>query len=272
MPDDPYSLRQTVPPTHLSGKPYLKEDGEEVALHFDFRTVQSAMSKADPDALTLGYTRTMMAFLLFQPEPARIAMIGLGGGSMAKYCLRHLPGVDFTAVEISPEIIALRDDFRLPPDGERFRVVCADGADYIRAMNHTVDVLLLDGFDLEGQPRQLCSTAFYDYCFARLNPGGVLLYAAEDALHVLGARREALLERMLVDDAAARRFRWNVFLLPGSEHAVRLIRDRADDDRVAGVRNSGYRREGNRTRKPGPAWMRTGVLSACFATASDRAC
>lgn len=205
MSDDSYSLRQSVPPAQLSGKPYLKEDGEEVALHFDFRTVQSSMSKADPDALTLGYTRTMMAFLLFQPEPARIAMIGLGGGSMAKYCLRHLPGVDFTAVEISPEIIALRDEFRLPPDGERFRVVCADGADYIRAMNDTVDVLLLDGFDLEGQPRQLCSTAFYDYCFARLNPGGVLvvnLWAGDEMLPVyLGRLKDCFDGQVVLIDA-----------------------------------------------------------------------
>lgn len=207
MPDnDSYSLRQTTPPSQLTGKPYLKEDEGEIALHFDFRTVQSTMSKTDPDALSLGYTRTMMAFLLFQPEPARIAMIGLGGGSLAKYCLRHLPGVDFTAVEISRDIIALRDDFRLPPDGERFRVVCADGADYIRAMSHSVDVLLLDGFDLEGQPRQLCSTAFYDYCFARLNLGGVLvvnLWAADEMLPVyLGRLRECFDGQVVVIDAA----------------------------------------------------------------------
>ncbi|HET7775316.1 MAG TPA: transferase [Azospira sp.] len=203
--DDNYELRQSVPPEHLTGKPYLKEEEDELALHFDFRTVQSTMSKADPTALTLGYTRSMMGFLLLQPNPASIAMIGLGGGSLAKYCLHRLPGIDFTAVEIDPAVIALRDEFRLPPDGENFRVVCADGADYIRAMDCSVDVLLIDGFCLDGLPRQLCTTAFYDYCYARLKPGGVMvvnLWAGDDMLPVyMGRLRQCFEGQVLLIDA-----------------------------------------------------------------------
>ncbi|MFZ5581474.1 MAG: fused MFS/spermidine synthase [Pseudomonadota bacterium] len=203
--DDDYELRQSVPPERLSGRPYLKDEADELALHFDFRTVQSTMSKADPTALTLGYTRSMMGFLLLHPEPARIAMIGLGGGSLAKYCLQRLPGVDFTAVEIDPAVIALRDEFRLPPDGDNFRVVCADGADYIRAMEDSVDVLLIDGFCLDGLPRQLCTTAFYDYCYARLKPGGVMvvnLWAGDDLLQLyLGRLRQCFDGRVLLIDA-----------------------------------------------------------------------
>jgi len=201
----PYSVRQEIPPEHLTGKPYLKDDAEELALHFDFRTVQSSMSKADPTALTLGYTRSMMGFLLLQPEPRNIAMIGLGGGSMARYCRHHLPHADFTAVEIDPAVIALREDFQLPPDGDDFRIICADGADFIRAPGAAVDVLLLDGFDLNGQPRQLCSTAFYDYCYARLPPGGVLvvnLWAGDDMLPVyLGRLRQCFEGQVVLIDA-----------------------------------------------------------------------
>ncbi len=71
--------------------PLLHEDKGELSLHFDFPTIQSRMLKADPEHLLLDYTRTMMGFLLFVPKPARIAMIGLGGGSLAKYCRRRLP-------------------------------------------------------------------------------------------------------------------------------------------------------------------------------------
>jgi spermidine synthase len=205
MSKESYSLRQPAPPEQLTGKPYLKDDEEELALHFDFRTVQSTMSKADPTALTLGYTRSMMGFLLLQPEPRRIAMIGLGGGSLVRYCRHHLPEADFTAVEIDPAIIALREDFRLPPDGEHFRILCADGADYIRQPMDPVDVLLLDGFGLEGQPRQLCSTAFYDYCYARLAPGGVLvvnLWAGDEMLPIyLGRLRQCFDGQVVLIDA-----------------------------------------------------------------------
>ena len=89
------------------------------------------MLKAAPERLVLDYTRTMMGFLLLQPAPQRIAMIGLGGGSLLKYCRRHLPDAEFTAVEISPEVIALRRQFGIPDDDARLRVVCADGADFV---------------------------------------------------------------------------------------------------------------------------------------------
>ena len=95
----------------------LRQGGEPADLvhvtYFGFPTIQSRMLKADPARLVLDYTRTMMGFLLFQPKPDRIAMIGLGGGSLAKYCHLKLPDSDFTAIEISPEVIALRKKFAL---------------------------------------------------------------------------------------------------------------------------------------------------------------
>lgn len=155
--------------------PLLHEENGELSLHFAFPTIQSRMLRAEPERLLLDYTRTMMGFLLFLPKPGRIAMIGLGGGSLAKYCHRRLPETKFTAIEISPEVLALRATFGIPDDDERFHVVCADGADYLRRAPNAFDVLLIDGFDRQGQPRQLCSAAFYDDCHAALRPGGVLV-------------------------------------------------------------------------------------------------
>ncbi|MCC4117032.1 transferase [Aromatoleum toluclasticum] len=156
------------------GRPYVVEVDGVRALHFEALTVQSQMRLDDPDTLEIDYTRAMMGFLLFNPDPRDIVMIGLGGGSLAKYCLRTLPDVRFTAVEIDPDVIALRDAFGIPSDGERFRVVCADGADYVRRREHAPDVLLIDGFDRCGQPDGLCSTGFYDDCHTMLADGGVM--------------------------------------------------------------------------------------------------
>ncbi|NMF87809.1 transferase [Aromatoleum petrolei] len=156
------------------GRPYVVEVDGMRALHFEALTVQSQMRLDAPDALEIDYTRAMMGFLLFNPEPRDIVMIGLGGGSLAKYCLRTLPNVRFTAVEIDPDVIALRDAFGIPPDDTRFRVVCADGADYVRTREHSPDVLLIDGFDRGGQPDRLCTAGFYDDCHAMLAAGGVM--------------------------------------------------------------------------------------------------
>jgi spermidine synthase len=164
-----------IPPTASTSSTLLHEENGELSLHFGFPTIQSRMLRAEPERLVLDYTRTMMGFLLFLPKPERIAMIGLGGGSLAKYCRSRLPEADFTAIEISPDVLALRSAFGIPDDDERFRIVCADGADFIRRETNAFDILLVDGFDREGQPRQLCSAAFYDSCHDALRPGGVLV-------------------------------------------------------------------------------------------------
>jgi len=185
--------------------PLVHEENGELSLHFNFPTIQSRMLKADPERLVLDYTRTMMGFLLLQPKPERIAMIGLGGGSLAKYCRLRLPDSDFTAIELSPEVIALRHSFGVPDDGDHFRVLCADGADFVRHEIDAFDVLLVDGFDRDGQPQQLCSAEFYDNCQGALRHGGILVVnlCADDTGYgrYVARIRAAFDERVVVIEA-----------------------------------------------------------------------
>jgi spermidine synthase len=174
-------------------EPFVQSREGVVSLHFTLGETQSSMRADRPDELQIDYTRTMMGFLLLQPEPREIVMIGLGGGSLAKFCLRHLPAARITVVENNPAVIALREAFRIPHDDERFRVVTADGAAYLRECTAAIDVLLVDGFDENGQPPALCSPAFYGDCRRALAPGGVLVVNlhADDAEHDARAQRIA---------------------------------------------------------------------------------
>lgn len=145
-------------------------------LRFGSTDIQSAMDLRDPDRLVLSYTRVMMGFLVFQPQPQRILMIGLGGGSLPKFCHRHLPGADITVVEIDPAVIALREQFEVPPDQANFRVVQADGADFVAAEDdQQFDVILVDGFEAEQMAPALGTQNFYGHCARLLRPGGVML-------------------------------------------------------------------------------------------------
>ncbi|QNA86844.1 transferase [Sphingomonas sp. So64.6b] len=155
--------------------PYISDIGDMRSLHFDGHSMQSEMNLLDPIELTIDYTRMMMGFLLFDPRPRRIEMIGLGGGSLAKCCHHLLPDTDITIVEINPAIIAFRDQFQIPRDDDRFRVLVGDGADFVAQGGSRPDVLLIDGFDEFGQPPELCSAEFYDQCYRRLAPGGVMI-------------------------------------------------------------------------------------------------
>jgi len=176
--------------THV--EPFVHRTRKVKSLHFSFAEVQSSMSLAHPDALDLVYTRTMMGFLLFHPAPARLGMIGLGGGSLAKFCHRHLSGADITVLEINPHVIALRHEFSIPEDDARFRVIRADGARYVRAHQDAFDVLLVDGYDSDGLPGVLSSKRFYADVAGCLRPGGVM--AAN--VHLGGDELSALLARV----------------------------------------------------------------------------
>ena len=157
------------------GTPFVCQERGEVSMHFGMGAVQSRMRVGKPDVLVLDYTRAMMSFLLFNPAPRDILMLGLGGGSLAKYCHAHLPNTRFTAVEINPEVIAMRGLFSIPPDDDRLRIACADGAAWVPAHPDSCDVLMLDGFGPEGLPPALSSQDFYDACARALQPGGVLV-------------------------------------------------------------------------------------------------
>ena len=173
-------------------KPFVYEDAGTLALHFDISAIQSRMRRDDPAALDLDYTRAMMGCLLFAPQPKSMLMIGLGGGSLPKYCRKHLPHADITVVEINPHVIAMRDTFCVPPDGAHFRVLCDDGAAFVLTTPQRYDVILVDGFTYDGQPEALSTPAFYADCRASLADGGVLVVN----LHADGNTCELLIDRI----------------------------------------------------------------------------
>lgn len=204
----PFPNQPAMPETQESAhhvKPFVYENVNSKALYFSISEIQSRMQLKDPQALDLEYTRTMMAFLLFTPEPDDIAMIGLGGGSLAKFCHQYLPHTRIQVAEINPHVIALRDEFLVPPDDDRFRVVQADGADYVRFRSTHCDVLVVDGFDSEGLPSRLCSQRFYDDCFKLLHSGGIMVanlhYGHQDyGIHLERIKRSFGDAVLVVDD------------------------------------------------------------------------
>lgn len=153
-------------------KPYVIDDGESLTLYFNLRLIQSVMRLESPDTLELRYTRKMMSFLLFDPEPERIGLIGMGGGSLVRFCHRYLPDAHLTAVECDPDVLAFRDIFRVPPEGPRLKIIQADGAEYLARTRKTFDVLLVDAFDKGGVAPALASRDFFETAFTRLSAKG----------------------------------------------------------------------------------------------------
>jgi spermidine synthase len=157
-------------------KPFIRDCGPLRYLHFALDDVQSVMRHDDPYALCLAYTRKMMAFLLFNDAPRHILQIGLGGGSLGKFCYRHLPETSITVLEMDSNVLALREEFRVPPDSKRFSVLQGDGVQYIaRRSRKREDVILVDACDRNGLSPTLSAPDLYTNLRRRLTVDGVLV-------------------------------------------------------------------------------------------------
>ena len=193
-------------------QPIVHETALSKTMVFSDIDIQSRMSVERPDELQFEYTRLMMGAWLFQPQPQRILMVGLGGGSLAKFCYKHLPQAHITVLEINPHVIALRQRFSIPDDDVRFEVLQVDAAHFMGQTGQTFDLVLVDGFDQHGMPEQLCSPQFYADCRRVLTSGGVAVFN----LHRFHAYRDVYVDRI---DSAFEHAIW-VVNAPGTTNCV----------------------------------------------------
>jgi spermidine synthase len=175
-------MKRRNPPNSAEAIEIVEEDGVRV-LQIGGNAIQSAMRLASPDRIELDYVRAMMAFLLFRPDPREILMVGLGGGSMARFVHRQLPAARVTVAEINPGVVTVaRKYFHFAEEDERLRIVIGDGAEIVPLRPASCDVLAVDGF-VDGKPADaLCTQSFYDAARAALRPPGVLVanFMADD--------------------------------------------------------------------------------------------
>lgn len=197
-------------------QPYIFETSTERRMHFTSGCTQSTMRLDDPDALVSAYTRKMMAFLLLNPVPRKILMLGLGGGTLPKFCYRRLPRAEITVVEVNEQVIALRDEFCIPKDDNRLRVVHADAGAYIGQIGDPIDVILVDAFDPTGIARSLPASRFYSHAVNCLTDNGILV------MNFWGDR-ERYVENLT---QAARAFGKNLRLVPTTESNMILFASR----------------------------------------------
>lgn len=124
-----------------------------------------------PD-LELPYTRTLLVGLAVRPEPRRVLIVGLGGGSLASFLRHHYPDTTIDAVEINPRVVtAAREAFGFREDG-RLRVHVMDGAGYLRSGPPPYDLIFLDAFGPDGIPAHLTTREFLQSVWWTLLPGG----------------------------------------------------------------------------------------------------
>jgi spermidine synthase len=163
-------------PLAKSGSVYVTEKFGVRSLHIVSDTIQSSMRIARPYDLELAYTRSMMAFLLFAPPPRRVLLVGLGGGSLAKFIYHRMPDAASDVVEVNPDVVAVaRRWFQVPAGDGRFTIRVCDGAEFIARPGPAYDAILVDGYDGRSQVEALSTREYYEACRRRLDARGALV-------------------------------------------------------------------------------------------------
>jgi spermidine synthase len=153
------------------------EDSLSRSLHFGTDARQSNMLLRDPYYLSLSYTRAMCAALLLCEEPQRILLLGLGGGSLAKFLLHHYPLCHIDAVEFRPEVHRVAQQHFVLPEDPRLRVFYDDAGQFVRqhiAEEGGYDLMMTDAFLDHGIAYSVCGISFFEACRDQLSPEGVL--------------------------------------------------------------------------------------------------
>ncbi|SER44527.1 spermidine synthase [Nitrosomonas sp. Nm51] len=212
----------------------ISESNGVRSLHLNGSMVQSAMRIAEPNELELVYTQCMMGFLLFYPKPEKILMIGLGGGSLAKFVYHYMPDTRIIVAEINPQVVTVAYQyFELPQESDRFEIIIAEGGQLIAAHSISPDVIMVDGFDDDYQTPCLCTQEFYDQTRRMLNRNGILvvnLLSSDKQVNTLLQRIERSFNGHMIAMLSEMRGNLIVFAFknnPG-RHSWKSIRKTAD--------------------------------------------
>lgn len=160
------------------------DDGGIRSLYLGSRARQSSMRVANPFALELEYTKAMMCALLFHGDPRSALVIGLGGGSEAKFLYRHYPRCRIDAVECRADVVSLAYGYFQLPEDDRLSVHIVNGAQFMSTSQDQFDIIMVDAFDSAGVSPSVTGGGFVDQSHHCLVPDGVFV------INLWGGNRE----------------------------------------------------------------------------------
>lgn len=158
----------------------VEDNGDLRCLKFNVKstkTQQSCYLKSQPQQLVFNYTKLLMASLLLNPEPKRILIVGLGGGTMSNTLAQLYPQSQIDNVEIDPAVINVARNYFGFFENEKVSTYTEDGRIFIkRALlkKQSYDWIILDAFNGDYIPEHLMTKEFLQEAKALLSENGIL--------------------------------------------------------------------------------------------------
>jgi len=141
------------------------------------KTQQSCMIVTDPQRLVFNYTKMLFSSLLINPNPERILIIGLGGGTMSNTLHQIFPSAVITNVEIDPAVIKVARNYFDFFENEHVTSVAQDGRIFVKRAaikKQQYDWIIFDAFNGDYIPEHLMTKEFLQETKNLLSKNGVL--------------------------------------------------------------------------------------------------
>ena len=153
------------------------------------KTQQSCMLVNQPQQLVFNYTKMLFSSLLLNPNPERILIIGLGGGSMSNALHEIFPSANITNVEIDPAVIKVARSYFDFIENEQVNAIVQDGRIFVKRATikkQQYDWIILDAFNGDYIPEHLMTQEFLQETKQLLSTNGVLAantFSVSDLYH-----------------------------------------------------------------------------------------
>lgn len=184
-------LEKIVYQTRSNGQDISVIDKDSIrSLFFGKRALQSAADLNAPYNLQLHYPRYMTGTLLFNPEPKRILIIGIGGGSLITFIHHHFSTCSIDAVDSDAEIIHIALNYFNAPKHPNIHYFHDDGLNFLQKFRSgpTYDIIFVDGFNAEGMSPALYNRDCFALCKKLLIDDGTLVSNLWSSNHIFFQR------------------------------------------------------------------------------------
>ena len=162
---------------------FVYKNGSVVTLRFGKQPAVQMQSQVDLNNLRLhmlSYTKLAFCGLLYQPQPKRMLVLGLGGGVIPREMHYYFPALVIDVAEIDPEIQQTAEQFFDFHEDDRLKVHISDGRMFIKELlrqetPEKYDCIILDAFNSEYIPFHLMTKEFLEQVKGVLADDGVVV-------------------------------------------------------------------------------------------------
>ncbi|WCN13347.1 spermidine synthase [Marinomonas mediterranea] len=152
------------------------DDGKYRILSFAEGDEQSRMQIAAPHVLQHDYTQAMLLSLLFTPQPKRVCILGLGGGSLLNALYHAIPKVNIAAIELREKVIDAANRFFKLPIGKRIEIINTDALLFLTDHKYRkFDILFTDIYQSNGIDEKALTQHFIEASAGAIKEQGTLV-------------------------------------------------------------------------------------------------